>query len=53
MEQQKTKVKKAKPSKREPLIDPASTNNLVGFFALLLEIDRRNNPQLYKVQKTG
>lgn len=52
MPEKKKKQKKPKRSS-EPLVDPAATNNLVGFFALLLEIDRRNNPHLYKVQKTG
>lgn len=33
---------------QEAVVDPAATNNLVGFFALLLEVDMRNNPQLYK-----
>lgn len=33
---------------QEPLVDPTATDNLVGFFALLLEIDQRNNPQFYK-----
>jgi len=49
------KAKKSKPRvvAQEPLVDPASTNNLVGFFALLLEIDRRNNPNLYKAPKRG
>jgi hypothetical protein len=45
--------------KREPLADIAKQNepdvlsfeamqNLVGFFSLLLEIDRRSNPERYR-----
>lgn len=49
-EAKKPKKKKPERSEKEPLVDPAATNNLVGFFALLLEIDRRNNPDLYKAQ---
>jgi len=30
-----------------PKVDPSATDNLIGFFALLLEIDRRVNPHLY------
>jgi hypothetical protein len=33
-----------------PKVDPSATDNLIGFFALLLEIDRRVNPHLYKNQ---
>jgi len=29
-------------------VDQAAANNLIGFFALLLEIDMRNNPDLYR-----
>lgn len=46
----KKRAKKSGRSVQEPLVDPSSTNNLVGFFALLLEIDRRNNPHLYRKQ---
>jgi hypothetical protein len=28
-------------------VDPAATDNLVGFFSLLFEIDRAKNPHLY------
>jgi hypothetical protein len=47
----KVKKKQQRPKRQseEPLVDPASTDNLVGFFALLLEIDRRKNPHLYAV----
>jgi hypothetical protein len=45
------RTKRKKPSLEEPQVDPASTNNLIGFFALLLEIDRRKNPRLYAAHK--
>ena len=32
-------------------IDPTATDNLIGFFALLLKIDKRVNPHLYKSPK--
>lgn len=31
-------------------LDPEARYNLLGFFSLLLEIDRRNNPEKYKKQ---
>jgi len=49
----KKKQNKPDRSSQEPLVDPASTNSAVGFFALLLEIDQRKNPHLYKVSKTN
>jgi hypothetical protein len=33
---------------QEPLIDSVATDDLIGFFALLLEVDVRNNPERYK-----
>jgi hypothetical protein len=39
-------------SEQKPLIDPAATDNLIGFFALLLAIDIRNNPQDYQGHTT-
>lgn len=42
----KEKPKKPRRS-QEVQVDPAATNNLVGFFALLLEIDKRLNPDNY------
>jgi hypothetical protein len=34
--------------KGEPQVDLASTDNLVGFFSLLLEIDMRLHPEDYR-----
>jgi len=45
------KPEKAKRPRKEPLVDPAASDNLIGFFGLLLEIDRRNNPHLYTAPK--
>ena len=47
----KKKTRKPGRSLQESLVDPAATDNLVGFFALLLEIDKRKNPHLYAASK--
>lgn len=40
--------KKAKEKKEVIELDFEATQNLVGFFELLLEVDRRINPHYYK-----
>ena len=45
-EQGKGKSKKPRRS-QEAQVDPAATDNLIGFFAQLLEIDKRLNPENY------
>lgn len=40
---------KEKTNKEE--IEKSADNNLVGFFDLLLKVDIRNNPELYKNKK--
>jgi hypothetical protein len=42
-----TKIRKPRRSQKVQ-VDPAATDNLIGFFALLLEIDMRLRPEDYR-----
>jgi len=46
-EESKTKKQTMENGRKIPQVDPSATDNFIGFFALLLKIDKRVNPHLY------
>ncbi len=43
--------KQEKLKKNQEKLTPEDKRNLVGFFALLIKVDKRINPHLYKKQR--